>query len=97
VDTKALLIGLLISYIQPFEDGNKWTARMLIVALLFAYNYPLISYRTITVDEYKQAILAFYEFNSIQLYIEMYNKQKLFLQIVISFRFAYYSLFLKFN
>jgi len=37
----------MISYIQPFEDGNKRTARLLGNAILLANNYCPLSYRSI--------------------------------------------------
>lgn len=60
---KALLSVLLISYIQPFEDGNKRTARLLANAALMAHNSVPLSFRDVRVDEYKKAILLFYELN----------------------------------
>jgi Fic family protein len=72
---KAFLASLLISYIQPFEDGNKRTSRILSNALLYAYNLPMLSFRSVKVEEYKTAILAFYEFNSIGLYKKIYINQ----------------------
>lgn len=58
---KAFLALILISYIQPFEDGNKRTARLLTNALLIARNYCPLSYRSIKESEYKKAVLVFYE------------------------------------
>jgi Fic family protein len=72
---KAFLASLLISYIQPFEDGNKRTSRILSNALLYAFNLPMLSFRSVKVEEYKTAILAFYEFNSIGLYKKIYVNQ----------------------
>jgi Fic family protein len=62
---KALASVLLISYIQPFEDGNKRTSRMISNAILLAhYSIPL-SYRIIDIEEYKKAVILFYELNNI--------------------------------
>jgi Fic/DOC family len=72
---KAFLIGLLISYIQPFDDGNKRTSRILSNAILNAYDLPMLSFRSIKVEDYKTAILAFYEFNSIPLYKKIFINQ----------------------
>lgn len=44
---KALLALVLISYIQPFTDGNKRTARIVSNAILMNYNYCLLSFRTV--------------------------------------------------
>ncbi len=58
---KALLALLLISYIQPFSDGNKRTARIISNAILMNNHYCPISFRTIDSIEYKKAMLIFYE------------------------------------
>ena len=74
---KALLTILLISYIQPFEDGNKRTARLTANALLMGNNCCPLSYRSISASDYKKAILLFYEINNLsafkQLFIEQYE------------------------
>jgi len=58
---KALLALILISYIQPFSDGNKRTARIISNAILVNNHYCPISFRTIDSMEYKKAMLLFYE------------------------------------
>ena len=60
---KALASVLLTSYIQPFEDGNKRTARTIGNALLLAYNYCPLSYRSADEIEYKKGMILFYEQN----------------------------------
>lgn len=62
---KALLALLLISYIQPFADGNKRTARIISNAILMNNQYCPISFRTVDAIEYKKAMLVFYEQNNI--------------------------------
>jgi len=62
---KALLAILGIAYIQPFEDGNKRTGRLLANAVLLAYGLPPLSYRSVDEKEYREATLVFYELNSI--------------------------------
>jgi Fic family protein len=62
---KALLALVLISYIQPFVDGNKRTARIVSNAILMHNNYCPISFRTVDSIEYKKAMLLFYEQNNI--------------------------------
>jgi Fic family protein len=59
----ATLVG--ISYIQPFEDGNKRTARLLCNAILLAFNCAPLSYRSVDENNYRESILVFYEKNSI--------------------------------
>ena len=62
---KALLVLVLISYIQPFEDGNKRTARIISNAILMNEGYCPISFRTVDSIEYKKAMIVFYEQNNI--------------------------------
>jgi Fic family protein len=62
---KALLALVLITYIQPFMDGNKRTARIVSNAILMNYKYCPISFRTVDSVDYKKAMLLFYEQNNI--------------------------------
>lgn len=62
---KALLTLVLISYIQPFMDGNKRTARIVSNALLIHANSCPLSFRTVDSMAYKKALLLFYEQNNI--------------------------------
>lgn len=62
---KALVLLAMISYIQPFGDGNKRTARMLSNAVLLANDYYPLSYRSVDEVEYKEALLLFYEQNNL--------------------------------
>ncbi|WP_445731148.1 Fic family protein [Mariniflexile sp.] len=62
---KALLALVLISYIQPFMDGNKRTARIVSNALLMSENHCPLSFRTVDSIGYKKAMLLFYEQNNI--------------------------------
>jgi Fic family protein len=70
---KALITNAMVSYIQPFADGNKRTGRMLANAILLAYDFFPLSYRSIDEDIYKKALILFYEQESI------YHIKKLFL------------------
>lgn len=58
---KALLALILISYIQPFSDGNKRTARIISNAILIFNHFCPISFRTVDSIDYKKALLIFYE------------------------------------
>lgn len=62
---KALIAVLGISYLQPFEDGNKRTARLIANAILLAYGCAPLSYRSVKENEYREAMLIFYEVNSL--------------------------------
>lgn len=74
---KALLALLGISYIQPFEDGNKRSARLMANALLLANGCAPLSYRSVNENEYREATLVFYELNSVvpfkRIFIEQYD------------------------
>ena len=72
---KALAAVLLISYIQPFDDGNKRTARLLANALLMSANMCPLSYRSVSPSDYKKAILLFYELNNLEAFKEIFIAQ----------------------
>lgn len=72
---KALLALVLISYIQPFMDGNKRTARIVSNALLIRENHCPLSYRTVDSIDYKKAMLLFYEQNNISAIKEIFMQQ----------------------
>ena len=72
---KALLLLVLISYIQPFNDGNKRTARIVSNAELMAGNYCPISFRTVDSIDYKKAMLLFYEQNNISAFKKIFIDQ----------------------
>ena len=74
---KALLVLLLISYIQPFDDGNKRTARIISNAILMNHHHCPLSFRTVDPMDYKKAMLLFYERNNVsafkKIFIEQYD------------------------
>lgn len=72
---KALLALVLISYIQPFMDGNKRTARIVGNAILMNKNHCPLSFRTVDSIEYKKAMLLFYEQNNISHFKEIFINQ----------------------
>ena len=73
--SKALGLILMISYVQPFEDGNKRTARILGNAVLLASNVCPISYRSIDEGDYKKGIILFYEQNSAYFFKKLFVEQ----------------------
>lgn len=73
--SKALAAILMVSYAQPFEDGNKRTARLLGDALLSAYNVCPLSFRSVNEADYKKAIILFYEQNSLRFFKELFIEQ----------------------
>ncbi len=74
---KAILVLALISYIQPFNDGNKRTARIISNAMLINAGYCPLSFRTVDALDYKKAILIFYECNNLsaikRIFIEQFE------------------------
>ena len=72
---KSLLLLVLISYIQPFNDGNKRTARIVSNAQLIANGYCPISFRTVDSVDYKKAMLVFYEQNNITGFKKIFIEQ----------------------
>lgn len=75
---KALLMILLISYLQPFEDGNKRTARMMGNAFLINIGMCPLSYRNIDSLDYKKAMLLFYEQNHLAMFKQLFLEQNQF-------------------
>lgn len=72
---KALLTLVLLSYIQPFIDGNKRTARIVSNAILIHYGYCPLSFRTVDAIDYKKAMLLFYEQNNISNFKSIFIEQ----------------------
>jgi Fic family protein len=72
---KALLLLVIISYIQPFNDGNKRTARIISNAILMHYNYCPLSFRSVDSLEYKKAMLLFYEQNNVTAFKNIFINQ----------------------
>ncbi len=72
---KAVILMLLIVYIQPFVDGNKRTSRLSGNAILQSFDSCPLSYHSIDEVEYKKAILLFYEQNNISYFKELFLKQ----------------------
>ena len=72
---QALLALLLISYIQPFADGNKRTARIVSNAILTNHTYCPISFRTVDSIDYKKVMLIFYEQNNVTLFKKIFIDQ----------------------
>lgn len=72
---RAFVAVLMISYIQPFEDGNKRASRILANAILMSENYCPLSYRSIDEVEYKKAVILFYEQNSAEYFKRIFIEQ----------------------
>ncbi len=78
VYSKALTALVGLSYIQPFEDGNKRTARLVCNALLLVENYAPLSYRSVDENYYRESILVFYEKNSLLPMKDIFTEQYIF-------------------
>ncbi len=72
---KVFLISILIAYIQIFEDGNKRTSRMISNAVLLAHHSIPLSYRIVDVEEYKKAVILFYEINNLAYFKQIFIEQ----------------------
>jgi Fic family protein len=72
---RAFVAVLMIAYIQPFEDGNKRTSRILANAILMSENYCPLSYRSVDEVEYKKAMFLFYEQNSAEYFKRIFIEQ----------------------
>jgi len=75
---KALITLAGLSYIQPFEDGNKRTARLMSNAILLSHSYAPLSYRNVEIDAYRAAMLIFYEQLSLTAVSDIFVQQYLF-------------------
>jgi Fic family protein len=74
---QALTALLGISYLQPFVDGNKRTARLVANGVLLAGGAAPLSYRNVDEVLYRASLLVFYEQSSIismrDLFIDQYQ------------------------
>ena len=71
-----MLSIILLSYIQPFEDGNKRTSRILGNAILIANNSSPLPLRSVDENLYKEATLLFYEQNNLGLFKQIFLEQE---------------------
>lgn len=72
---KAFLALLLVTYIQPFVDGNKRTSRLLANALLLSHDWCPLTLRSMDSAEYKKAVLLFYEQNNFKYFKDLFINQ----------------------
>lgn len=72
---KSVAAMLMLAYIQPFEDGNKRTSRLIGNALLLSYGACPLSFRSIEESDYKKAILLFYEQNNMRFFKQLFLEQ----------------------
>jgi Fic family protein len=75
---KSMLAVLLISLLQPFEDGNKRTARITANGILMENGYCPLSYRGIKPIDYKKAMILFYEQGNITMFRDLFIEQAVF-------------------
>ncbi len=72
---KAMACLVLLPYLQAFVDGNKRTSRLLANAVLLAYGFPPLSYRSVDIEAYKAALILFYEQGSLANLRELFLDQ----------------------
>lgn len=72
---KTFLALVMIAYVQPFKDGNKRTSRIVSNGILYANDCATLSYRDVTVKEYKKATIIFYEQNNVHYFKEIFKSQ----------------------
>jgi len=75
---KAFYAFILLAYIQPFEDGNKRTSRLITNAILLANEAFPLALRSIDAKSYKLATLLFYEINNIAALKDLFLEQAIF-------------------
>jgi len=73
--SKAFSLMLMIAYIQPFEDGNKRTSRLMANACLIFGGVCPLSFRSIDESEYKKAVILFYELQNASLMKKLFLEQ----------------------
>ena len=76
--SKSLLSILGISYLQAFEDGNKRTGRLFANAMLLSGGLAPLSYRDVDEKKYREAVLIFYEQNSVEAFKKIFVEQYIF-------------------
>jgi prophage maintenance system killer protein len=69
--SRSLATILAVSYIQPFEDGNKRTARVLANGFLYANDSVPLVLGNVDPTRYRRACLAFYELGNTSLMKEI--------------------------
>jgi len=72
---KSFATLVFISYIQPFADGNKRTARLMSNGILLANKYYPLSYRNVDEVEYKKSLIIFYEQQTIYYFKKIFKEQ----------------------
>ena len=72
---KAMAYLVLLPYLQAFADGNKRTSRLLANAVLLAYGFPPLSYRSVNIEAYKGALIVFYEQGSFANFRQLFLDQ----------------------
>lgn len=76
--SQALLMLVGLSYIQPFEDGNKRTARLVTNAVLMSRGRAPLSYRNVDEVRYRESMLTFYEQLSVVPMKKIFSEQYVF-------------------
>lgn len=76
--SRAIIAITCTGYLQPFEDGNKRTSRLFGNAILLEEHAAPLSYRSVDEKKYREAMLIFYEQNSIEAFKKIFIEQYIF-------------------
>ncbi len=69
----AFFLWVNVSYLQPFEDGNKRTSRLSANLPLLLYNCAPLSFLEVEAPEYALAMLGVYEQRNVDLAVELFE------------------------
>ncbi len=68
----AFFLMVQLPYLQPFEDGNKRTSRLLANLPLIQRNIAPLSFTGVPLREYTEGVIAVYEMNRVELLREVF-------------------------
>lgn len=80
---KAIFLHCNIARLQPFADGNKRTSRLIeSICLMNANVVPIVATKMEHINEYRKALISFYETENYSQYVDFFFKRKIeYLQI----------------
>ncbi len=69
----AFFLWINISYLQPFEDGNKRTSRLASNIPLMMYNCAPLSFLHVDQQDYAHAMMGVYELNNVAIAADLFT------------------------
>lgn len=69
----AFFLWANLAYLQPFEDGNKRTSRLVANIPLMLYNCSPLSFLDVDPQDYARAMLGVYEFRDVALAVDLFS------------------------